>query len=78
MYWYWWAWLGAFVVPEFVALGTGHPENTFSDFVWKVCDVLPGQTIRQWTWAHYGLAVLMLWLPFHFVFRMWAGRHGHG
>lgn len=70
MFWYWWAWLGAFAVPEFIALGTGHPGNTFSDFVWKVCDVLPGQTFWEWSFAHLALAALMFWLFFHFVFEL--------
>lgn len=72
MYVYWWAWLlGGFCVPEFIGLLSGHPEWTFSDFVWRVCDVLPGQTVREWTFAHVALAALMVWLLFHFVFRIW-------
>lgn len=70
---YWWVWLlGGFCIPEFIALGTGHPENTFSDFVWRTCDVLPGQTFLQWSCAHLGLAVLMGWLFFHFTLRLFT------
>lgn len=72
MYWYWWAWLGAFAVPEAVALATGHPKGTFSDFVWRVCDVLPGSTVWEWSFAHLALACLMAWLFFHFVFHLFT------
>ena len=72
MNWYWAAWLLlGFAVPEGIALGTRHPENTFSDFIWRVFDVLPGQTPLQWKAVHFLLLAFMVWLFGHFVFALW-------
>lgn len=70
---YWvfvWGALG-FGVPETLALATGHPQYTLSETVWRVFDVLPGQTIKQWTITHFLLFAGMVWLFGHFVFRVW-------
>ncbi len=73
--WYWPIWLvGAFGIPEGIGLATGHPEWTLSDWVWKVFDVLPGDTLWQWTAVHFFLLCFMAWLTMHLVFRLWAGH----
>jgi hypothetical protein len=70
--WYWPAWLViGFGVPEFVALRTGHPEWTFSDWIWRVTDTLPGSTIWEWTAIHVFLALFLIWLTLHLVFGIW-------
>jgi hypothetical protein len=68
---YWPLWLVIlFGIPEFVALKTGHPEWTFSDFVWRVFDVLPGSTLWEWRAVHFFLLAFMVWLTLHLVFRL--------
>lgn len=70
MAWYWAAWfVVAFGLPEGIALGTGHPENTLSETVWRWFDVTPGSTLRQWSIVHLVLALGMTWLWAHMVFR---------
>lgn len=73
MTWYWIAWLIlGFGVPEGVALGTGRPQNTLSDTVWRVFQVHSGDARPwHWTFAHLLLACFLLWLTGHFVFRIW-------
>jgi hypothetical protein len=71
MGWYWAIWLViGFGAPEAYALVTKHYEWTFSDWIWRVFDVVPGQTLWQWKAAHYLLLVFMLWLFCHFVFAL--------
>lgn len=78
MAWYWAVWLLiGFGLPEGIALGTGHPEGTLSDTVWRWFDVVPGQTPRQWTILHVIMMAFMTWLWFHFVFRAWTVWHLH-
>ena len=67
---YWvvvWGLLG-FGLPEGIALGTGHPEWTLSETVWRLFDVIPGQTLWQWSIVHFLLFAAMTWLMIHFVF----------
>lgn len=72
MLWYWLVWLVVgFCLPEFVALGTGHPQWTLSDTVWRIFSVQPHQDVWQWKAAHFLLAVFMVWLTGHLVFRIW-------
>jgi hypothetical protein len=56
---------------EVIAIVTKHYAWTFSEFIWRVCDVLPGQTIWQWRFIHLLLLVFMLWLTIHLAFRIW-------
>jgi hypothetical protein len=58
-----------FGLREGIALGTGRPQDTLSDWVWRVCDVMPGQTLWEWSAVHFFLLLLMVWLFFHFDFR---------
>lgn len=61
---YWLLWVGPlFLIPEFWALFSGHPENTLSDNVWRL-------ETSHWTFGHFFVAAFMLWLTFHFIFRM--------
>jgi hypothetical protein len=67
---YWWVWfLAGFGIPEAIALLSGHPERTLSEFVWRTFQVDSPDPLR-WTFLHYLLAVMMLWLAVHFVWRM--------
>lgn len=60
---YWSVWLfAAFGIPEGIALGTGHPENTLSDQVWH----LEGTGATFW---RYVVFVTLLWLLIHMVWR---------
>lgn len=59
-----------FGVPETIALVTKNYKWTLSETIWRLFDVLPGQTIWQWKFAHLLLACLMAWLFFHFVFAL--------
>lgn len=78
MSWYWAAWLIlGFGVPEGIALGTGHAQWTLSETAWNWFDVLPGQTVRQWTIVHFLLAGFMTWLTLHLVFRAFTVWHIH-
>jgi len=64
MAWYWAAWLlVGFGVPEGIALGTGHGENTLSDTVWR----MEGQ---GWTFVRYLVLVLLVWLVLHMVWKV--------
>lgn len=54
-----------FGIPEGIALATGHAENTLSDNVWHLVGLEPG---HPWTFVHFLVAALMVWLLFHFVF----------
>lgn len=68
--WYWLLWLGAFVVPETVAL-VRNPKNTLSYAVWDWFGVKAGVPLSHWTVLHVLLLAFMLWLFFHFVFGIW-------
>lgn len=77
---YWAAWFGvafaAFLIPEVWALFTRHPENTLSAQIWRLEQLKAGQHVWQWTAAHWLiggiLAVVLIWLLFHFVAGIWA------
>lgn len=72
MQWYWAAWfLVGFCVPEFWALASGHPERTLSEVVWHWFDVIPGQTIWQWTIVHFLLFAGLTWAWLHLAFGIW-------
>jgi len=43
----WLVWLLIFCVLEFTALGTGHPDNTLSEQVWR----LEGNFGWPWDWS---------------------------
>lgn len=56
---YWLAWLiGGFLIPELVALLTGHPENTFSWQVWH----LEGKGA---TFGRFWVIAFFVWLLVH-------------
>lgn len=65
---YWLLWFGAFLGPELYALFT-NPLNTLSYQVWHVEDInfAHPYDIGSWTFAHYLVFALMVWLSFHFV-----------
>jgi hypothetical protein len=68
--WYWLLWLGAFVVPETIAL-VRNPKNTLSYAVWDWFGVKAGVPLSHWTVLHVLLLAFMVWLFFHFVFGIW-------
>jgi hypothetical protein len=81
--WYWLIWLIvtiplAFLIPELIALASGHPENTLSAQIWRLEQFLPGHAGPIWSWTamHFligGLfAVLFVWLIGHFTFGVWT------
>lgn len=69
---YWLLWLAiGFCVPEFWALGTGHPENTLSEQVWHLTGQTGAAGTAHWTFAHFVVAAFCVWLAGHFVFHWW-------
>lgn len=76
-YWLWWfiTTFGTFIVPEVVALATGHPERTLSAAVWRMEALKAGQLVTAWTFAHFAFtgvfALTTLWLLGHFGFGWW-------
>lgn len=63
---YWLTWLMAGFLPlELWALFSGNSQDTLSDNVWRLVGLNNGSA---WTFAHFLVAVLMVWLLFHFVF----------
>lgn len=69
-YWLFWLVVG-FGLPEGIALGTGHPENTLSDTAWRWCQVTPGDSLTHWTFLHILVAGLLLWLFVHISLGIW-------
>lgn len=73
MRWYWAAWLLlGFLVPELVALFSGHPENTLSETVWNWFHVKPGSKLRKLTIRRLLLLFFMVWLTGHLAFGWWS------
>lgn len=81
--WYWLTWFVvafplAFLVPELVALATGHPENSLSAQIWRLEGFLPGHAGVFWHWTALHiliggvLAVLLVWLIGHFTLGIWT------
>lgn len=71
---HWWQYylpiaFGLFIVPETIALVTGHPENTLSEFVWRTFGVIRNQPIQDWSAGHFlfagMLAVVGVWTILH-------------
>jgi hypothetical protein len=58
----WIVWIVAFLAIEFTAIGTGHPQFTLSDYVWKL-----EQINRAWTCLRFFIAAFCVWLFFHRV-----------
>lgn len=61
-----WVWLGFgawFVLWETLALATGHPQWTLSDYVWRMEDIGAG-----WSALRYFIAAACLFLFFHLAF----------
>lgn len=77
-YWACWSlgWFISFIIPELMALFSGHPENTLSDNIWRLEKLVPGQAIINWTFFHFaftGMFILTaLWLSGHFGWGLWA------
>jgi len=69
--WFWIGWILLFIGGEsaglFIIKG-----GTFSEFVWKIERYVRGQSIAHWSFGHLAIAMLFLWLFFHFAFRMWT------
>ena len=59
----WIAWAVWFLGWEFTALGTGHPQWTLSEYVWRLEQLGP-----TWTALRYLVAAGCLWLFFHLAF----------
>ena len=77
---YWPLWLGvavsAFLQREIWALQSGHPQDTLSEWVWRVLKVAVNRPLSDWSAAHFLVfgcwLVLFGWLTFHFFFRRFA------
>lgn len=70
LYWLLWLVVG-FGIPEAFALSTSRPKETLSDTVWWICDITPGHTTWNWTFLHFLLAALLVWLLGHLVLGLW-------
>lgn len=76
IYWATWFVLG-FGGFEGWALASGQPQYTLSDTTWRWFDVVPGQTIWQWSIVHLVFAFFLTWAWLHLVLHMytvWGGR----
>lgn len=62
----WLLWIAAFAAIEFSALGIGRPQDTLSEFVWRIEDVG-----GPFTFARYFVAAFCIWLAGHFIFGFW-------
>lgn len=75
MKYYWLSWILAFIVPESVALLTGHPERTLSYMIWNLEHFRSGQPIWQWNAWHLlfmgFFLTLCVWLLGHFGWGIW-------
>lgn len=63
--WLWVAWIGAFLILEFTAIGRRRYQDTLSEFTWWICRVSPGQTVWHWTAVHLFVCLFLAWLWFH-------------
>lgn len=78
---YWIIWFAtsitAFVVPEVWALASGRPQDTLSETIWRMEDLVPGHLGWPWMWsgAHIlfggGFLLLAVWLTGHFLLGIW-------
>lgn len=71
----WWVvWLtgavGLFILRETWALASGRPQDTLSEWVWRVLQITRHESITQWSATDFLVCgawlVLMVWLTFHF------------
>lgn len=62
-----------FLIPEAIALISGHPEHTLSASIWRLEQYDPETGKRAWNAFHFlfacELITLDFWLFFHFIFR---------
>lgn len=67
-------WFGClFLGPELYALWK-NPQNTLSYQIWHLEGMgLKGlaQNPLNWSFGHYAMAAMMIWLAGHFIFRLW-------
>lgn len=74
-HWYWPLWLVlGFGVPELIALIRHRSQDTFSGWVWRFFDILPGRTVWQFAAGQFFVFGFMVWLTGHLAFHWWAGR----
>ena len=75
---YWIIWsivmVATFAVPEFWAILTGHPQNTFSETLWRG-EHLGSANPLKWTFVHLMVTTATLttlgWLVGHFGWGLW-------
>ncbi len=67
----WLAWGFAFLVLEFTAIIRRRYQDTLSDFIWRLCDTVPGSTPLQYTAVHVLTIGFMIWLTIHIGFGIW-------
>ena len=74
----WWpvwliAGLSTFLVREVWALASGHPQDTLSEWVWRMLRVTDHEPMSQWDALHFLVfgvwLVMFVWLTWHFFFR---------
>ena len=74
---YWPVWLvlflGTFGVREGLALASGRPGDTLSDWVWRVLRITSNETPSHWSAVDYlvfgAWVTVFTWLTWHFFFR---------
>jgi hypothetical protein len=64
LYWLLWLVVG-FLIPEMIAIFSGHTENTFSDQIWH----LEGNGATFFRWV---VAATLAWLFLHMTFRIFT------
>lgn len=81
---YWPAWAAAAVTAlllrEVWALASVRPQDTLSDWVWRVLRISRDTQVTDWTAAQYltfgTWVVFMSWLTFHLFFHRFTGHTG--
>jgi hypothetical protein len=66
--WLWVGWVGIFLVLEFTAILRGRFQDTLSEFVWSLEDILPGKTSWEWSATHFFVFAFLVWLLLHLAF----------
>lgn len=74
----WWpSWIaltfGVFLLRETWALASGHPQDTLSDWTWRILKITANEPVLKWNSTDYlvfgAWLTVVSWLTWHFFFR---------
>jgi hypothetical protein len=74
---YWPSWMALtfslFLLREAWAISSRHPQDTLSDFVWRVLKITSNEPVLKWNATDYLVCgawiTVVTWLTFHFFLR---------